>query len=174
MGGPAETDSGPAQSDKTTSRNAGAGRTFDITSDPAANVEGSNGMTNEIFVIIAATIASYIAGSIWYLVIGKHWRQALGWAEGAEPYRPRPVELLVAFVGQLMMAVALSLLIRHLGHASANRGILIGASVWLGFVLPTLATNVVFQRRSLALIWQDGGHWLLLLMVQGAVIGFFR
>ena len=130
-------------------------------------------MTNQIIAIIAATIASYIVGSIWYLAIGKHWREALGWAEGPVPYRPKPAELIVAFAGQLMMAAALSLLIRHLGHASANRGILIGASVWLGFVLPTLATNVVFQRRSLALIWQDGGHWLLLLGVQGAVIGFF-
>ena len=124
--------------------------------------------------IAAATIASYVLGSVWYLALGSHWRSAVGWVEGPVPYRPKPIELAVAFAGQLFMAGALWIAIGRMHTAGAVEGCLTGAAIWLGFVLPTLATNIVFQRRNLSLIWQDGGHWLLLLAVQGAVLGWFR
>ena len=124
--------------------------------------------------IITATFFSYVLGSLWYLALGKQWRSAVGWVEGPVPYRPKPAELAVAFVGQLVMAGALWIAIGRMNAAGVVQGLLTGAAIWLGFVAPTLATNVVFQRRSPSLIWQDGGHWLLLLAAQGAILGYFR
>ncbi|MCW6511297.1 DUF1761 domain-containing protein [Lichenifustis flavocetrariae] len=124
--------------------------------------------------VIAATLCSYVLGSLWYLALGRKWRRAVGWIEGPVPYRPKLAELAIALVGQSIMAVALWIAIDRMNTAGVVKCFLTGAAIWLGFVLPTLATNVVFQRRNPSLIWQDGGHWLLLLAAQGAVLGYFH
>ena len=131
-------------------------------------------MNNPPVAIIAATLASYLLGSLWYLALGRKWRNAVGWVEGPVPYRPKPAELAVAFVGQSIMAIALWIVIGRMNATGVMQGVLTGAAIWLGFVLPTVTTNVVFQRRSPSLIWQDGGHWLLLLAAQGAMLGGFQ
>ena len=121
--------------------------------------------------ILAAAVASYIAGSLWYMALGTSWRAALGWAETGEPYRPAPLAMIVAFVADLAMATALSGVLFHLGSSGLRRSMIAAALIWAGFVLPSLATAVMFQKRSPRLILIDGGHWLLVLLVIGAVLG---
>jgi hypothetical protein len=43
--------------------------------------------------------------------------------------------------------------------------------VWFGFVITTLAVNNSFAMRKPILIAIDGGHWLAVLLVMGAIIG---
>ncbi len=124
-----------------------------------------------IVAILGATLASYVLGSLWYHMLGKSWRAAVGWTENEPTYRPTLFELGVGLVGQLILAVALSGLLAHMGGPSVRIGLITAFGVWIGFVLPTLSTNVIFQRRVRNLIWQDGLHWLLILATQGAVIG---
>ena len=129
------------------------------------------GMNIPYAAILAATVASYIAGSLWYMALGRPWRAALGWVETDTPYRPAPLALAIAFVAQLAMATALSGVLFHMGSTGVRRAVIAGVLIWAGFVLPSLATNVVFQKRSARLILIDGGHWLLVLAVIGAVLG---
>ena len=35
-------------------------------------------MQIKLFAILAATVASYVLGSLWYLILGKSWRAAVG------------------------------------------------------------------------------------------------
>ena len=128
-------------------------------------------MQSNIIAVLAATLASYTLGSLWYLWLGRSWRSALGWTETVPAYRPSPFELVFGLVGQLAMAIALSVVLAALGGAGVASGVIAGAGLWLGFILPSLSTNVVFQRRNKTLIWQDGLHWLLILASQGAVLG---
>lgn len=120
--------------------------------------------------IIVATIASYIFGSLWYVALGKPWRAALNW-DVALPYRPSTIELLVAFVGQFIMAVAMYNLIPFFGIKNAQGGLVLAAVIWVSFLLPSVTTNVVFQRRNVALIAIDAGHWLLIVLTIGGVLG---
>ena len=130
-------------------------------------------MTISLIAIITATLVSYVAGSLWYLALGAPWRKALGWVETGVAYKPPVPALVVAFVGQLAMAIALGGLFSHLGFSGVRPGLILGAGLWLGLVLPTLAVNVVFQQRNPMLIAIDGGHWLLILAILGGVIGAF-
>jgi hypothetical protein len=107
-------------------------------------------MQMNFIAILVATVASYVLGSLWYLLLGRSWRAAVGWTETRPAYRPTPVELLIAFLGQLVLALALSGLIVHMGGATVRTGIITALIVGFGFVLPTLATNVIFQRRNWA------------------------
>lgn len=56
---------------------------------------------------------------------------------------------------------------------SVVNGVISGFFVWLGFVITTMAANHAYQgaRRSLTLIYD--GHYLVVLTVMGAIIGWF-
>jgi len=78
-----------------------------------------------------------------------------------------------AFAAELVMAWVLAGLIGHLGpgQVTLRNGIISGAFSWLGFVIPTMLVNNRFARRDWRLMLIDGGHWLLALVVIGAIIG---
>lgn len=123
--------------------------------------------------VIAAAVASYAFGAAWYMGLSKQWLAAIGKTkEDAEGGSMLP--LVISFAAQLVMAYVLAGLIGHLGegNVTARNGIISGAFVWFGFVATTLATNHAFEgaRPSLTLI--DGGHWLGVLLIQGAIIGW--
>ena len=126
--------------------------------------------------IIAAAVASWLAGAVWYGVLGKQWLAALGWTEanvaGPDGKRRMPMgPMILSFVAALIMAFMLSGLMGHVGPISVRSGIISGALVWVGFVITTIAVNNAFQKRKGMLTVIDGGHWLFALVVQGAVLG---
>ena len=126
--------------------------------------------------VVLAAIASFIFGGIWYGALADRWMAAANVrpeslrGEGraaATPY-------VVAFFAQLVMAYVLAGMIGHLGQGQVTlrNGLISGAFIWGGFVFTALLVNHAFQgvRRTLTLI--DGGHWLGVLLIQGAVIGW--
>lgn len=126
--------------------------------------------------ILAAAVAAWLVGAVWYGVLGKQWLAALGWTEadmaGPDGKRRMPVgPMILSFVAALIMAFLLSGLMGHIGAATVRSGIISGALVWVGFVVTTIAVNNAFQQRKVMLTVIDGGHWLLALIVQGAVLG---
>ena len=128
--------------------------------------------------IIAAAVASWLVGAVWYGVLGKQWMAALGWTEkdvcGPDGKRHMPVgPMILSFIAALVMAFLLSGLMGHVGPISVRSGIISGALVWLGFAITTMAVNNAFQKRKTMLTVIDGGHWLLALIAQGAVLGAF-
>jgi hypothetical protein len=79
----------------------------------------------------------------------------------------------LAFVAALLMATVLSILIARTGEVTLSRGVLVGLLAWLGFVVTSMAVNHRFTNQKPALTLIDGGHWLAVLLLQGAVIGAF-
>ncbi len=59
------------------------------------------------------------------------------------------------------------------GISGLGHYLLAALLVWLGFVLTTSSVNNAFRMRPLALTSIDAGHWLVVLLVMGAVIGLF-
>ena len=72
------------------------------------------------------------------------------------------------------MAWMLAGVLVHLGPRiplTIRSGIITGAFCWFGFVITTMLVNNSFARREWRLLWIDGGHWLIVLVLMGAVIG---
>jgi len=128
--------------------------------------------------VFAAAVAAWLAGAVWYGILGKQWLAALGWTEadvtGPDGRRRMPMgPMVLSFIAALIMAFLLSGLTAHVGPLTIRSGIISGALVWLGFVITSIAVNNAFQKRKAMLTVIDGGHWLLALIVQGAVLGAF-
>jgi hypothetical protein len=123
-----------------------------------------------IAVVIAAVVA-FLFGWVWYGTLGKHWMAACGKSEADRPKSMPIGPMITTFIGLLVMAWVLAGLLGHLGHVSLWNGVVSGAFCWLGFVVTTLAASYAFQGRSRVLTVIDGGHWLGVLVLEGAVIG---
>src|SRR5262245_45335545 len=129
---------------------------------------------NYLAIVIAAIVA-WLAGAVWYMTLGKTWMAALGTtAEEMAEARSQPgafLPFVYTFVAELVMAWVLAGLIGHLGPLTLRAGVISGAFCWLGFVITTLVVNNSFARRDWRLLFIDGGHWLLVLLLMGAIIG---
>jgi len=128
--------------------------------------------------VVLAAVASFLFGGIWYGVFSKQWMAAaninfddIKQAKGGASIVPYAI----AFIAQLVMAVVLAGVIGHLGQGQVTlkNGVISAALIWLGFVMTSLAVNHAFQMQKKALTVIDGGHWLGVLLAQGAIIGWF-
>lgn len=127
--------------------------------------------------VLAAAFASFMLGWIWYgMLFQKQWMAATGKTDEECNDTVMPVGLMaMTFAALVVMALMLAGIIGHLGASaySVKNGIISGAAVWLGFVITTMLVNHGYGgiKRQLTVI--DGGHWLAVLVLQGAIIGFF-
>lgn len=124
--------------------------------------------------IVAAAVASYIFGSLWYMLLAKPWMAALGkTADQLSGQGPVWVPYLTAFLAQLVMAWIFAGLLGHLGATmqSVRSAMISGALLWAGFIATTLVVNHRFGGQRWALTVIDAGHWLGVMLVQGAVLG---
>lgn len=124
-----------------------------------------------LLAVLAATVAGFAAGSVWYMVFGKTWAAAQGKVQA--DFKPSPGPFILAFAGQFVMAFVLAGLLGHLGSVNIHNGIISAIFVWIGFIAPTVAINDSFQGAKVSLTVIDAGHWLIVLMLMGAVLGAF-
>jgi hypothetical protein len=129
--------------------------------------------------IVVAAVAGWMLGAAWYMVFSKPWQEAVGMtARKMSAAQKSPgfyVPFVVSFLALIVMAWVLAGLIAHLGPGqfTVRNGIISGAFCWLGFVFTTMAVNNGFAGRDRRLLLIDGGHWLAVLLLMGAILGAF-
>lgn len=138
--------------------------------------------TTNFLVMLAAAVASWLFGAMWYGTFGKLWVSAQGLT--VDEFKARQAEkagklsaqfpFIVAFVAQLIMAYVLYGLMKHVAHTnplSVRTGLISAAFIWFGFMLTAMAVNNAFTGRKIMLTVIDAGHWLGVMLVLGAVLG---
>jgi uncharacterized protein DUF1761 len=130
-----------------------------------------------VYAIVLAAIAGFMFGWLWYGVLfSDAWLEACGKSrEEVKGDTPSPTPFIISFVGLVVMACVLAGVLRHLGpdQVTLRSGIITGVFMWLGFVITTMVVNNAFRGAKSSLTLIDGGHWLGVLILQGAVIGWF-
>jgi hypothetical protein len=127
--------------------------------------------------ILIAAVAAWLAGAGWYMSFGKAWMAALGTTpEEMEKAKTQPgafLPFIYAFVAEFVMAWAVAGILGHLGpgQVTLRNGMISAGFCWLGFVMTTMLVNNSFARRDWRLMLIDGGHWLVVLLLIGAIVG---
>jgi hypothetical protein len=134
---------------------------------------------NHLAIIIAAVVG-WLAGAVWYGLLGKHWLAAQDRSE--DDFKARQAALkgtpaawlpfALAFLANLVMAWVLAGMVGHLGSVTIRSAVISALFAWAGFVVTTMLVNNAFCGRKYALTAIDAGHWLLVLVLMGAVIGW--
>ncbi|MDD9911268.1 MAG: DUF1761 domain-containing protein [Ahrensia sp.] len=126
--------------------------------------------------IAVATVVSMGIGAAWYSALAKPWIAANGFSEEqikSVEANDTPVIYVFAALSHLVMAFVLTGIIFHAGAMTLANGLLTGFLVWLGFVLTSMTVNHRFQFKPWSLTAIDSGHYLVVLLAQGAIIGWF-
>lgn len=129
--------------------------------------------------LLVAAVASFFFGGVWYGIFSKRWMQAAKLTPEAIKGTggPSPTPFVISFVAELLMAWLLAGLLAHMVKAglpaNARNGMITAALIWAGFVATTLTVNHRYQMQSWALTLIDGGHWLGVLLLQGAILGIW-
>lgn len=126
-------------------------------------------MSVNIIAVLAAAVAGFLIGWGWYALFGTVWRRGLGDPEmkrSALPY-------IFAGIANLLMAVIFSGVLFHTGMWTIRGGIISALLLWSGFVLTTVTVNQSFQGRPGSVIAIDAGHWLVVMVAIGGILGAF-
>ncbi len=124
--------------------------------------------------ILAAGVAAWLAGALWYGLLGAKWVAALGTTKAALA-RPKGLPSLLPFLLSLVADVVLAWVLALVLHATFVRGVSAALAwamvLWMGFILAPMVVNNSFARRQSQLTLIDAGHWLLATMAAAAVLG---
>ena len=129
--------------------------------------------------ILLAAVVGWLGGAVYYTVLAKPWVAAQGKTveqhkaelnakTGIAKFAP----FILAFVAELVMAWVLAGMVGHLGAVTVRSAVIAGLFVWAGFTVTTMLVNNAFAGRRSMLTLIDAGHWLLVVVLMGAVIGW--
>lgn len=126
--------------------------------------------------IILATVASMALGMAWYMGLSRQWVEATG--KKAEDIKRdsggSATPFIIAAICQLVMAYFIAVLTPALtGSLDWYNGMLVGAHMWLGFIITSMVLNHRYQGAKWSLSLIDGGYLLGVVLVQGLVLGLF-
>lgn len=123
--------------------------------------------------IFVAVVINQALGFIWYSqLFGHAWLESIGKSKADIHHTPE--QFVASIVGAFLMAIALSCLVRGLNRTTAFAGAKTGFMLWLGFVLPTVASHYMFLGHSWTTVAVDAGYQLVSLKIMGAMLAVWR
>lgn len=126
--------------------------------------------------IVVAAVACFVFEAGWYSYFMQAWLSGIGrtreWlmATGISP----ALQYGLALVAAAVMATAISCVTQLTGPQTMLRGVQAALLLWFGLVLPTWATEYVFEVRPFSLLAVNAGFWLLGMMLMGAIVGAWK
>ena len=128
---------------------------------------------NYVAVLVAA-VASMIIGGLWYSVLfGKVWMNLSGMDEkkvAAAKKKGMAASYVAAYVGSAVMAYVLAHFAKYAGAATPLDGAMAGFWAWLGFVVPVISGTVLWEGKPMKLFILKVAHYLVALVVMGAIV----
>jgi Protein of unknown function (DUF1761) len=130
----------------------------------------------EFLNVIAAALAAFAFGAVWYMSMSKPWIAAAGVPVDANG-RPQGNGSVMPFVVGLLAMVLVAGMMRHVfamsGLTSIGGGIMGGAGIGAFLITPWVAMNYAFAMRKPALTVIDGVNSVVGCTVMGAVLNAF-
>ena len=130
----------------------------------------------ELVNVLAAALASYIFGALWYLSLARPWMAAAG-IEADENGRPVENASLMPYVIALVCALAVAGMMRHVfalgGVEGVQKGLVSGLGIGAFLAAPWIATNYAFAGRPAKLSLIDGGYATFGCGIIGLVLELF-
>ena len=124
--------------------------------------------------LLAAGVGAMVVGFGWYSMqaFGKPWMKAVGLTQSdlKEGMKDAPKMYGLMFVGALVQAFVLSILIGVMGAADYMSAATVAFWTWLGFVVPVVMGAVLFERRSWTYYGVTVGYQLVNMIVMSAVL----
>jgi hypothetical protein len=127
--------------------------------------------------VIVAVIASMVVGWLWYSdwLLGKQWRML----EHIDEKRAKK-DMPMGMVGMIITSFLMAYVLAHVSYLSfkfftdnsyQSSALMTAFWMWLGFVLPVVLSNSLFNQRRKKATIIHAAFWLVNILVMGLVIG---
>jgi small basic protein len=131
-------------------------------------------MHNPYLAVLAAAVAAWVFGSVWYNVLAQAWLAALGndpaQIEAKRKVREVPyVPMAVSFLSEIAMAILLRFALVELGVGDLMTAAITGLALGVFMALSGLVNNM-FAGRKLMLTLIDGSHWVGVVVIECLVL----
>jgi hypothetical protein len=123
--------------------------------------------------VFVVAILHMVLGFLWYgPLFSKPWTKLMGMTEEQlRQANPNPAIYMIPFIGALVSAYVLALLIGSLGLTGPASGAGVGLLMGLGIFAPPFAANSVFGGKSFKLFLIDAGYPVISFVIMGAILG---
>ena len=132
---------------------------------------------NYVAVLIAA-ISSMVVGFLWYgIIFRKSWMALMGYTREnmGQMKMAANKAYTIQFVASLVMAYLLAHMIvfvsAYLEMGGTGVGVKTGFFSWLGFIMPVTLGVVLWENKPWKLWLINTSHYLVMLVVMGAILG---
>lgn len=136
-------------------------------------------MQLDYLAVIVATLAQFVVGGIWYMVpFGKAWGKIHGFEKYSKEEQQKMMKDIMPFYGlQLLVTAVTTVVLAILLRNSDGNAYSLVFHLWLGFVVPTQVSAVIFGGTEgkwiVPKIAIMAGGSLACLMVGAAVLQLF-
>lgn len=135
-------------------------------------------MVNWLAVIVAAII-NMVLGFLWYgPFFGKPWRQMMGMSLNPDDYKMSGAMYRSLGIG-FVLALIMNFVFAHMigftsmisGIPGLQDGLWLGFFIWLGFILVATSGVCLWEGKPLKLWAIHASYYLVLLLINGALLG---
>jgi hypothetical protein len=126
----------------------------------------------EFLNVIAAAVAAFAFGAVWYIAMSKPWMAAAGVTE-AEQRASGPVPFVVGLLAMVLVAGMMRHLLGTSGVTSVGGGAIAGFGIGAFLITPWVAMNYAFALRKPSLTVIDGVNSVVGCTIMGAVLNLF-
>lgn len=127
------------------------------------------------FAIVAATIASFVIGGLWYspILFGKLWMAEIGTTEEELKKSNQGKIFGLTFIFSFIMSVNLAMFLND-SATTAAWGATAGFLAGFGWVAMAIFVNGLFERRSARYMLINAGYFVVSFIVIGLILGAWR
>ena len=136
-------------------------------------------ITINYLAVFTVAIISMVVGGLWFspMLFGKQWMALSGMTDAsmAEAKKKGMTKAYaLQFVASLVMACVLAHFLGYAGATTVSAGLQGGFWAWLGFIAPVTLGSVLWEGKSWKLWVLSNGHYLIVLLIAGAVLSVWR
>jgi hypothetical protein len=126
----------------------------------------------ELLNVIAAALAAFAFGAVWYLALSKPWMAASGVTD-VEQRAAGPMPFVIGLIAMVLVAGMMRHVLATSGVTSLGGGAVSGFGIGAFLILPWVAMNYAFAMRRPALTAIDGANVVAGSTIMGAVLNLF-
>ncbi len=126
--------------------------------------------------VVAAAIASFIIGAIWYgPLFGRKWMSLMGWGKMKKGDIDKMKKsagkgYATGFIGFLVLSYVLAYFLDVTQTTTIAAGMQIAFLAWLGFVATVTAGSVIWEGKSKDLYFLNNAYQLVSMLVMSAIL----
>lgn len=129
--------------------------------------------------IVVSSLVGFGLSSLWYspILFGKEWMESQKFSlDKLDAMNKSNVvqSYILQFVFTLITFTVLAFVISMADVRSSTDGAFLGLLAWLGFIVPTSLSNLLWKKETFTLVLIDSINYLLILTIGGAIIGAWK